>query len=412
MSELDLIDECRVCRGADLEKFVSLGDQPLANRLVAEDELDSFDPTYPLELVRCGTCGVVQLSATVDPELLFREYLYFSSYAQTLVDNARRLVERCVEQYDLGADDLAMEIGSNDGYLLQHYVASGVPVLGIDPARNIAQVAEANGVPTLSEFFGSELAAQLAADGRKASIFHANNVIAHVPDILDVLTGVEKVLRDDGVAVFETPSLQEMVESLEFDTIYHEHFYYHSLTSFSGLLTRVGLEVVDVEQIPIHGTSLRITAAHPGVHQRRDVVDKLLEAEHQAGLGDISTYRRFGERVATIRQDLSRKLLDLAADGVSVAGYGAAAKCTVLLNALGEAGKVPAWVADASPHKQGRYVPGVRVPVVSPERILVERPGVLVVFIWNLLDEVLRLQAAYHEAGGRILVPVPEPKIL
>jgi SAM-dependent methyltransferase len=405
------ITACRACGSEDLVEFVSLGEQPLANGLVrGDDERD--DRTYPLTLVRCGGCGLVQLSVTVDPELLFREYLYTSSVSKLLLDNAADIVRRTVERDGLGADDLAMEMGSNDGYLLKGYVERGVPVLGIDPARNLAVLAEANGVPTLTEFFGSELARQLVAEGRQASVFHANNVIAHVPDIIDVLQGVALVLRPDGIAIFESPSLQAMLEHLEFDTIYHEHLFFHSLTNFSALLARAGLEVVDVEAIPVHGTSLRVTAAHPGSRPRQPIVDEVLAAEAAAGLGDLATYQRFGERVAAIRAELASMLLRLQAEGLKVAGYGAAAKCTVLLNALGEAGRVPMWVADASPHKQGLYVPGVRRPVVPPSRIAEDEPDVLVIFVWNLLEEILAQQHEYRERGGKVLVPVPEPRIV
>jgi len=411
MSDVVVISECRACGSADLETFVSLGEQPLANGLVTGDD-DAADAVYPLALVRCASCGLVQLSVTVDPELLFRDYLYFSSISQLLLDNAADIAQRAIGLYGLGPDDLAMEMGSNDGYLLKEYLAWGVPVLGIDPARNVAEIAEAAGVPTLTEFFGTALAEQLVAEGRYASVFHANNVIAHVPDILDVLRGIATVLRPDGVAIIETPSLQAMIEHLEFDTIYHEHLFFHSLTNFASLLERVGLQVLDVETIPVHGTSLRIFAGRPGSRPQADIVDKMLEAEAQAGLHDIAVYREFGELVTAIRTDLAAMLRDLEAQGLKVAGYGAAAKCTVLLNALGDAGRIPMWVADASHHKQGRYVPGVHRLVVPPSRIAEDEPDVLLLFVWNLLDEILAQEHAYRDRGGKILLPVPEPRII
>lgn len=406
------LKECRGCGGTDLEMFVSLGAQPLANHLTSQDALDQPDACFPLELVRCGECGLVQLSVTIPPDAMFSEYLYFSSFASSLVENARRLVDRIVTERGFGPDDLAMEIGSNDGYLLRHYVDRSVPVLGVDPAKNVAAVAEQAGVRTHVDFFGTRTAATLVSEGLKASVVHANNVIAHVPDILDVLAGVQQILRPNGIFVVETPSLQTMLETLAFDTIYHEHVFVHSLTSFSWLLRKVGLEVIDVELIPVHGTSLRITAGHAGREPPTPRVAAQLKAEVDSGLGDPETYRVFGKNTDGIRASLVATLQDLRRDGATVAGYGAAAKCTVLLNALGEAGRGPIWVADANPHKQGRFIPGVRVPVVSPDRILAEQPDIMVLFVWNLLDEVLARNEEYRSRGGRFLVPIPASKIV
>ncbi|RKT47471.1 class I SAM-dependent methyltransferase [Thiocapsa rosea] len=404
--------ECRGCGATDLEMFVSLGKQPLANHLTSREALDQPDAHFPLELVRCGHCGLVQLSVTIPPDAMFSEYLYFSSFAGALVENARGLVERIVSERGFGPDDLAMEIGSNDGYLLRHYVDRGVPVLGVDPARNVAAVAEQAGVRTHVAFFGSDTAANLASEGFKASVVHANNVIAHVPDILDVLAGVTQILRPNGIFVVETPSLQTMFETLAFDTIYHEHVFVHSLTNFSSLLSKVGLEVIDVELIPVHGTSLRITAAHPGRQEPTSRVAAQLTSELDSGLGDPETYRTFGKNTDAIRTSIIATLQDLKRDGATIAGYGAAAKCTVLLNSLGVSGRLPIWVADANPHKQGRCIPGVRVPVVSPDRILEEQPDVMVLFVWNLLDEVLKQNAEYRSRGGRFLIPIPAPKVV
>lgn len=406
------LTECRGCGGTELEMFVSLGEQPLANHLTAPESLHHPDARFPLELVRCGHCGLVQLSVTIPPDAMFTEYLYFSSFAGALVENARRLVDRIINERGFGAADLAMEIGSNDGYLLRHYIDRGIPVLGVDPARNVAAAAEKVGVPTRVVFFGSRTAAALASEGIKASVVHANNVIAHVPDILDVLAGVKQILRPDGIFVVETPSLQTMLETLAFDTIYHEHVFVHSLTNFSSLLRKVGLDVIDVELIPVHGTSLRITATHAGGEEPTSRVAAQLKSELHAGLGDPETYRAFGKNTDSIRASLIAKLQQLTRDGASIAGYGAAAKCTVLLNALGDSGRLPMWVADANPHKQGRFIPGVRVPVVSPDRILAERPDVMVLFVWNLLEEVLNQNVEYRSQGGQFLVPIPTPKIV
>ncbi len=403
---------CRGCGNERLEIVLSLGTQPLANALRPVAEASTAQSRHPLDVAFCETCGLAQLTVSVEPETMFTDYAYFSSYAPTVVENARRLVTDLVAERGLDGDDLAMEIASNDGYLLEHYRALGVPVLGIDPARNIAEVAIERGIPTVCDFFGVRLAAELRASGRLASVLHANNVLAHVPDIAGVLAGAAKVLRPDGRFVIETPYVRDLVDAVEFDTIYHEHLFYYSLSSLQRLLAGQGLEVADVERIPIHGGSLRVTAALAGAVQPSEAVAALLAEERRLGVDRVTYYRDFGARVDALCASLRRLLGDLRAQGRRVAGYGAAAKTTVLLNALGVDRETVEFVVDRNPHKHDRLVPGTTIPIHPVERLLDEQPDDTVLFVWNFADEVLEQQAEYRARGGRFLVPIPEPRLV
>jgi SAM-dependent methyltransferase len=391
---------------------LSLGEQPLANAFLTAAQLDGPEPRYPLELAFCAGCALTQITVSIPPAELFTDYPYFSSYADAVTSNAEMLVHRVMDLRRLGRDSLVMEVASNDGYLLKHYVKAGVPVLGIDPARNVAADAEASGVPTLTAFFGHDVAEQLRREGRRADVLHANNVFAHVPDINGVISGISRVLADDGVAIVETPYVRDLVDKLEFDTIYHEHVFYYSLTSFRSLLERHGLEVVDVERIPIHGGTLRVYAARSGATSVASSVEDLLAEERELGMSEIGYFEGFAARV----NELCRKLVDLldhlTADGARVAAYGAAAKGTVLLNAARVDARTIEFVADKNPHKQGYYMPGVHIPIVAPEVIPDRMPDYLLILAWNFADEVMRQQSDYAARGGRFIVPVPEPTIV
>jgi SAM-dependent methyltransferase len=388
---------------------LSLGEQPLANAFITAAQLDGPEPRYPLELAFCAGCALTQITVSIPPAELFTDYPYFSSYADAVTSNAEMLVHRVMDLRRLGRDSLVMEVASNDGYLLKHYVKAGVPVLGIDPARNVAADAEASGVPTLTAFFGHDVAEQLRREGRRADVLHANNVLAHVPDINGVISGISRVLADDGVAIVETPYVRDLVDKLEFDTIYHEHLFYYSLTSFGSLLGRHGLEVIDVERIPIHGGTLRVYAARSGATAVAPSVEDLLAEERELGMSGIGYFEGFAARV----RELCRKLVDLldhlTADGARVAAYGAAAKGTVLLNAAGVDARSIDFVADKNPHKQGYYMPGVHIPIVAPEAITDRMPDYLLILAWNFADEVMRQQSDYAARGGRFIVPVSEP---
>lgn len=407
------ITACRACAGTTLTRVLDLGETPLANALVEASRRGEPEPRYPLELVLCGTCALLQITETVPPEILFRDYRYFSSFSDTMLKHARAITERLVRDRQLGATSLAAEIASNDGYLLKNYVEMGVPVLGIEPARNVAKVAEERGVRTLAEFFGRELGAELAAKGQRADVLHANNVMAHVPDIRGVLGGVHAFLKDTGVFVMESPYVEPMLAHCEFDTIYHEHLFYWSLTALRAAAASEGLEIVDVEHLAIHGGSVRVSMMRkgPACAPVSEAVTKLLAEEEAWGVRTPSAYAPFADRVGRLKKELVALLGKLKAEGKTIAAYGAAAKGSTLVNHFGIGADVIDFVADRSTHKQGRFMPGVGIPIVAPEALLEKKPDYCLLLTWNFAEEILAQQAAYRQAGGKFIVPVPEVTI-
>lgn len=413
MEDLVIPDDlrCRICGASHFQPILSLGRTPLANALLSEADLATPEPTFPLDLVRCTTCSLVQITLSVPPERLFSDYVYFSSFSDAWVAHARRIALRLVEDRRLGAESLVAEVASNDGYLLQHYRDSGVPVLGIEPAANIATVAESRGIPTVVQFFGRECAAALRADGRQADVIHANNVLAHVPDLTGVVAGFRTLLAPTGVVVVEAPYVRDMVDHGEFDTIYHEHLCYFSLTALVRLFADQGLTIVDVERLPTHGGSLRIFAEHHEAAHPKPSVAALLAEEQAWGINDDARYQQFAADAARIRRDLVALVRDLRAQGRTVAAYGAAAKGNTLLNYCGLTHHDLAFVADRSTYKHGKFTPGAHLPIVSAEALAERRPDDTVLLAWNFADEILAQQAAYRAAGGRFLIPVPRVEI-
>jgi SAM-dependent methyltransferase len=399
---------CRSC-GDELEVVLDLGLTPLANSLLKSEQLEEPEPRFPLRLAACRGCALAQLVETVPPEALFSDYPYFSSFSDTMVRSAAELTGRLVRERGLGPTSLALEVASNDGYLLRHYVAAGVPVLGVEPARNIAAAAEAAGIPTLCEFFGREVGARLRAEGRLADTVHANNVVAHVPDINGLFAGFKAVLRPDGLLVIEVPHVLEMVQRLEFDTIYHEHVFYFSLLALQPVFERHGLRVLDVERLPIHGGSLRLFAGRQG--QPSPAVQRLAEEEAAAGAGSVEFYRNFRERVDQLGQRLRDVLEGRRKDG-RIAAYGASAKGSTLLNYFGIGRETIDFVADRSTVKQGLFTPGTHLPVVAPDVLLDRMPASVLLLTWNFADEILEQQHEYRERGGRFIVPIPEPRLV
>lgn len=406
-----MITECRSCGSPDLEPVIDLGRQALANALVSPDDAGQADPTYPLAVVFCAGCGLVQITETVPPEQLFADYPYFSSYSDTVVDNAADIASRLLHDMPLGTDSLVIEIASNDGYLLRHYHAAGVPVLGIEPASNIARKAADNGIETLNAFFNKALAEELAAAGRRADLMHANNVLAHVPGINDFVAGIAALLAPAGTAVIETPYVRDLVERLEFDTIYHEHLFYYSLSAAEALFRRHGLAVADVEHIPIHGGSLRLFVTHDD-RPVSDRVTALLAEERTAGLTEGAYYHDFAARVARFRSDLMALLQQRRAEGRRIVGYGAAAKGSTLMGYCGIDGRHLDYVVDRSPVKQGRLMPGNHLAVRGPEALLRDRPDDVLILPWNIADEIISQQTDYAAAGGRFIVPIPEIRVV
>ena len=406
------VTACRSCAHTDLAPVLDLGETPPANSLLRGADLQAPEPTFPLAVVFCTRCSLVQLTHVVPPEAMFLDYLYISSYADAVVDNAAAISARMLDELDLGPDSLAVEIASNDGYLLRHYVDAGVPALGIDPAASIAALAEARGVPTVVDFFGIDLAERLRADGRRADVLHANNVMAHVPDINGFVAGMAHLLAEDGVAVLESPYLGDLVERLEFDTIYHEHVFYYSLSALEVLLGRHGLQVHDLEHIPIHGGTLRLFAGHVGRRTPSPAVAALRTEEAASGMATVDHYRGFAARVNDLAAALRDLLAGLRRDGARIAAYGAAAKGATLLNFAGVGADTIEFVVDRNPSKQGLYMPGVHIPVVAPAHLQESRPDYLLLLAWNFADEIIRQQPEHRAGGGRFIVPVPWPQIL
>lgn len=402
---------CRSCGQTDLSEILSLGKTPLANSLLTPERLGEPEPAFPLDLAYCPGCTLVQITESVPPETLFREYLYFSSFSDTMLRHAQAAAESLIRRRDLDGNSLVVEIASNDGYLLQYFARAGVPVLGIEPARNIAVVAEERGIRTLAEFFTADLAGELAGRGERADVILANNVMAHVPDINGVVAGIGTLLKPGGVFVMETPYVKDMLDHLEFDTIYHEHLFYYSLTALEQLFRRHGLAAVDVERIPIHGGSLRVTAAHTGA-ERSAAVSALLDEEAAWGVGERSAYDGFADRVWTLRADLRALLGSLKADGKRLAAYGASAKGSTLLNFCGIGAETLDFVADRSTVKQGRYTPGTHLPICPPEKILEAMPDYVLLLTWNFADEILAQQQEYRRGGGRFVLPVPDVRVV
>ena len=403
------LPSCRSCGAHGMELVLSLGRTPLANALLTQEQLTQPEPYYPLDLAFCPSCALVQITKTVPPEELFSDYLYYSSFSDTMLRHAQSLVGRLITERQLGRKSLVVEIASNDGYLLQYYVRAGVPVLGIEPAANIAGEAVKRGVPTIVEFFGGELAGRLSASGQRADVIHAHNVLAHVADLNGFVEGIGVLLKPDGVVVIEAPYLKDLIDHCEFDTIYHEHLCYFSLTALDHLFRRHQLFINDVERIAIHGGSLRVTVGKSAAQKAS--VARLLAEEAAWGVDRFATYRDFGARVEMLKATLTAMLAGFKLRGDRIAAYGAAAKGSTLLNYFGIGRETLDFVVDRSPHKQGRFMPGVHIPILAPERLLEDMPDEVLLLTWNFADEIFEQQKAYRQLGGRFIIPVPEVKV-
>jgi SAM-dependent methyltransferase len=403
---------CLGCSAPLDAPFLDLGAQPLANALLRPADLDRPEPRFPLAVAHCAACHLVQLTTTAPPETLFGEYLYFTSYSEHFLAHARAMADALIQRFALSPSRRVLEIASNDGYLLQYFQQRGVQVLGVEPARNVAAVATTRGIPTLTRFFGPEAVDEILADFGRADLIVGNNVLAHVPTINTFLDAVRACLALDGVAVFEFPYVGDTLARTAFDTVYHEHVFYFSLAAVAGLAARARLEVFDVERHPVHGESLRVYLQHAGARPVAHPVARLLREEAAVGLTSPDRYTGFSREVATLCLDLTRMLRGLRDDGRRLAAYGAPAKATVLLNACAIGADLLEFTVDRSPHKQGRLIPGVRVPIRPPEDLVREMPDFTLLLPWNLVDEIVAQQADYLRKGGAFIVPVPTPRII
>jgi len=405
---------CRHC-GADATLLlVDLGSAPPSNGFLTHDALRGPEAWLPLRVLVCERCWLVQTQDFVRAEQVFApDYTYFSSYSTSWLSHAERYVGDMVSRFDLGPDSHVVEVAANDGYLLQYVKARGIPCTGIEPTASTAAAARERGIPIVEAFFGSQLAEEFARNGRQADLVTANNVLAHVPDINDFVRGFAALLKPHGVATFEFHHVKQLIDGCQFDTVYHEHFSYLSMTAVDRIFSAGGLVVFDVEELPTHGGSLRVFAqrADTGRQPRSQAVEAVLNAEDSAGLRDPAYYQGFQDRVLKVKHDFLSFLLTAHADGKAVAGYGAAAKGNTLLNFAGVRPDLLAFVVDRNPAKQGKFLPGSRIPVVGEGKLEQARPDFVVILPWNLKDEVISEQADVAEWGGRFVTAVPELKI-
>jgi SAM-dependent methyltransferase len=406
------IGKCLGCGSKLPGAFLDLGAMPLANGYIDPRDQDREEIAYRLAVAHCPNCDLVQLTHRVAPEDLFSNYLYFSSFSHAFLKHAEDMAEALTSRFALGDGSLVMEIGSNDGYLLQFFEQRGIPVLGIEPARNIAKVANESGIPTMAVFFGPDSVARILKARGQADTIIGNNVLAHVPLINGFLLCVKECLKPTGSAVFEFPYLKDLLDHTEFDTIYHEHVFYYSLTAVRVLAERAGLELYDVSRQDIHGGSLRVFLQKEGQYEISGSVRKMLLEEEECGITGEQLYDKFGDKVEKLKARLAELLTELKKSGKTIAAYGAAAKGNTLLNYIGVDNSVIDFVTDRSPHKQGFLLPGSKIPILHQDELLKRMPDYTIILAWNFTEEIVAQQAEYRRRGGRFVVPIPQVRVL
>ncbi|HYM45163.1 MAG TPA: class I SAM-dependent methyltransferase [Solirubrobacteraceae bacterium] len=404
---------CRFCGSPVEDVFADLGSSPLANSYLTAEQVNGMEPFYPLRALVCGRCFLVQLEEFETPERIFSDYAYFSSYSSSWLEHSRRYAELMIERLGLDESSQVMEVASNDGYLLQYFRERGIPVLGIEPAANVAEIAIQKGIPTLVEFFGRQTARSLAKDST-ADLLLGNNVLAHVPALNDFVAGLKILLKDGGVITMEFPHLMRLIDENQWDTIYHEHFSYFSFLTASRVFEAHGLRLFDVEELPTHGGSLRVYGCHAddAFKPESEAARELRGRERAAGYERVDTYLDFGRRVEQDKRQILGFLIDLKEQGMRIAGYGAPAKGNTLLNYCGVRGDFIDYTCDLNPHKQGYCLPGSHIPIRSPEVLREDRPDVVLILPWNLMDEIMEQLGFIREWGGRFAARTPELKLL
>ena len=406
--------KCRFCKTSLQHTFVDLGMSPLSNSYLKLDQLNQAEKFYPLHTYVCEQCLLVQLEEFESPDHIFSDYAYFSSYSDSWLEHSKKYADLMIDRFRLNKSSLVIEIASNDGYLLQFFKELHIPVVGIEPAANVAQVAESKGIPTLVKFFGVQTAQELLDLGKSSDLLLGNNVLAHVPDINDFVAGMKIILKSEGVLTMEFPHLWQLINQNQFDTIYHEHFSYLSFTTVEKIFACHGLTLFDVEELSTHGGSLRIYGMHE--HNQKFIVSDrvrlIKEKEHQAGLDKVDTYLQFSNQVMSTKRKLLSFLIELKNNGKTIVGYGAPAKGNTLLNYCGIRTDLLDYTCDRSPHKQGLFLPGTHIPIYHPDKITETKPDYVLILPWNLKDEI-RSQLSYiREWGGKFIVPIPEVEVL
>ena len=407
------VKRCRVCKHENLHKFLELGPTPLANNFLKREQLNSPEPSFPLDLCFCNNCGLVQLSYVVPPEMMFSHYLWVSGTSYTVPVHFQQLANEATEIVNAGDDSLVVDIGSNDGTLLKGFKNLGLKVLGVEPATNIAKIARESGMETINSFFNESAALKIVSEKGRAKIITATNVVAHIDDLDNLLKGVKTLLEDDGTFVIEVPYLVDMIENNEFDTAYHEHLSYFAIKPLVKLFKIYDMEIFDVKRVPIHGGSIRVYVKRISAKLFvTDAVKNLLDIEEKNALHILDAYEKFAERIGTLRENLLSLLKELKMSGKRIIGYGAAAKGNTLLNYCKIDTTILDYIADKNPLKQGLYTPGTHIPVFGVEKIVEDKPDYILILAWNFADEIIKQQQKFKDSGGKFIIPIPEPKII